>query len=319
MDTLSITCRVCRSLRYQRIIISKDFNQEKSGETFDYYQCLDCASICLHPVPKNIGDYYKQNYPAYSTQYSARTERKLQFLDQSKLSILKEHVQSGKLIEIGPASGRFLMLANQAGFNVLGIEQDAGCVKHISETLKLNAICSAKPAVELAKLSNSCDAIVAWHVMEHLEDLIEFVNAASNAVRKPHGVIVLSTPNPESWSFRLFGRFWVHLDAPRHLSLIPLSALDELMSKHNLKRVGVTFSDPVGIQLNKMAWQHSLMNLSDNRQIKRPWLAVLGRLLSLPMALLDGLPKKGAAYTVAYQHSATGTDCVEILHSNNLI
>ena len=317
MEAPSIACRVCRSLRHQRVLITKDFNQEKSDGTFEYYQCRNCASIWLHPVPENIGFYYNQDYPAYSTGSSPNTERRLQFLDQSKLSILKEHIQSGKLVEIGPASGRFLKLANQAGFDVFGIEQDAGCVKHIGETLKLNAICSAHPAVELAKLSNSCDAIVAWHVVEHLEGLIEFVNAASNALRKPHGVLVVSAPNPESWSFRLFGRFWVHLDAPRHLSLIPLQALDELMSKHGLKRVAVTFSDPVGIQLNKMAWQCSLMNLSSNRRIKRPWLAILGRLLSLPMALLDRLPEKGAAYTVVYRHDDRGTNHVEVMPSRN--
>ena len=319
MDVPSAACRVCKSRHFQRIIVSKDFNQERSDDSFNYYKCSDCTSIWLNPVPENLGNYYKQDYPAYSTKYSTKTERKLQFLDQSKLSILKKYVQSGKLIEIGPASGRFLMLANQAGFNVLGIEQDAGCVRHISETLKLNVVCSAKPAVELAKLSNSYDAIVAWHVVEHLEELIEFVNAASNAIRERNGVIVLSTPNPESWSFRLFGRFWVHLDAPRHLSLIPLSALDELMAKHALKRVGVTFNDPVGTQLNKMAWQHSLMNLSENRQIKRPWLAVIGKLLSLSMAFLDRLPKRGAAYTVAYQHSVISVDSFEIESSNTRI
>ena len=41
----------------------------------------------------------------------------------------------------------------------------------------------------------------------------------------PGGIILIATPNPSSFAFRLLGRFWPHIDAPRHINLIPESLL----------------------------------------------------------------------------------------------
>ena len=137
--------------------------------------------------------------------------------------------------------------------------------------------------------------------MQHLQDLRGFASAASKALRGPNSVVIVSAPNPESWSFKIFGRYWVHLDAPRHLTLIPLQALDKLMADQGLKRISCVFDDPVGLQLNRMGWQSSLMNLSGSRKVREILLIRLGRLLSIAMAIFDRISGSGAAYTVAYK------------------
>ena len=298
-----ITCRTCSSQSQHEYLFAKDLNQEKSDELFSYYCCNDCGSIFLHPIPSNLGFYYSQNYPAYAVTNPKNIENNLNDLEYAKLEIIKQYVPSGKLIEVGPAAGRFLSVASRAGYEVIGIEQDAGCVEYIKNTLNLHVKCSDKPTDELLQLVACCDVIVAWHVIEHLEDLRGFVSAASKALRKPNGVIVVSAPNPQAWSFKIFGRYWVHLDAPRHLTLIPLHALDELMAEQGLERVACIFDDPVGLQLNRTSWIHSMLNLSRNKKV-RIWLSRLGRILSIGMPWFDRMSGRGAAYTAIYKNKS---------------
>ena len=304
MNGSLITCRTCSSQNQHEYLFAKDLNQEKSDELFLYYRCNDCSSIFLHSVPSNLAFFYSQNYPAYAVKNSKNIENNLNFLEHAKLEIVKQYAPLGKLVEVGPAAGRFLSVASRAGYEVLGIEQDAGCVEYIRNTLNLNVNLSDKPTDELLQLVACCDVIVAWHVIEHLQDLRGFVSAAAKALRRPNGVIVLSAPNPESWSFKIFGRYWVHLDAPRHLTLIPLQALDKLMADQGLERVACIFDDPIGLQLNRVGWQISLMNLSRNKKVRQPWLAGLGRILSMAMFSIERMTGRGAAYTAIYKNKS---------------
>jgi len=302
MSNLLIRCRTCGSQNQQQYIFAKDFNQEKSDELFSYYLCNDCRSIFLHPVPNNLSFYYGQNYPAYAVKNTKKIENNLNYLEHAKLDIVKKYAPPGKLVEVGPAAGRFLSVASQAGYEVLGIEQDAECVSHIKDALNLDVRCSDNPTDQLLQLVSCCDVIVAWHVIEHLQDLRGFMAAASKALRKPNGVIIVSAPNPDAWSFKVFRRYWVHLDAPRHLTLIPLQALDKLMAEQGLERVACIFDDPVGLQLNKMGWQSSLMNLTCNDILRWPFLAGFGKIIAITMSLFDRIQGKGAAYTAIYKN-----------------
>jgi len=304
MSESLIRCQTCGSQNQEKFLLSKDFNQEKSDESFQYYRCNDCKSIFLQPVPNNLSFYYGESYPAYAVKNINRIEKKNNYHEQAKLEIVKKYASSGKLVEVGPATGRFLAAASRAGYEVLGIEQDAGCVEYIRNILKLNVKCSDKPTDELLQLVACCDVIVAWHVIEHLQDLRGFVSATAKALRKSNGIVVVSTPNPDAWSFKVFGRYWFHLDAPRHLTLIPLQALDRLMADQGLEREACIFDDPVGLHLNKYGWQNSLMNLSSNKKIRWPWLAGLGRILSIAMLLFDQMLGRGAAYTAIYKNKS---------------
>ena len=266
-----------------------------------YYLCDNCKSIFLDPVPSNLKSYYGQEYPAYARKNTKKNKNNYTNLEYAKLDIVKKYSLSGTLVEVGPAAGHFISLASLNGYKVLGLEQDAECVSHIKDIYKLDVICSDKPTEQLFKMRSYCDVIVAWHVIEHLQDLMGFIAAASMALRKPSGVIIVSAPNPNALSFKVFGRYWVHLDAPRHLTLIPIQALDKLMAEQGLERVECIYDDLVGLQLNRMGWQSSLMNLSRNNTLRWPLLAGFGKILAISMSLLDRIQGKGAAYTAVYK------------------
>lgn len=298
-----IKCRTCGSENCEYYLTAKDLNQNKSNDKFKYYRCGNCESIFISPIPKNLSIYYGSDYPAYAVNKSHDQELLINNLEEAKLNLVKQYATNGKLIEVGPASGRFLKIASENGYKVLGIEQDSECVNHIKNVLHINTILSNNPASELSKETSTCDIIVAWHVIEHLSNPQEFIVAVSKALLKPNGLVFISAPNPSALSFKVFGRHWVHLDAPRHLTLIPLKALDNIMKSCGLERVNCIFDDAVGLRLNKIGWISSSINLYKNKIAHWLFFAWAGRILHLVMRPVERAHGNGAAYTVIYKNT----------------
>lgn len=298
-----IKCRVCGSENNSIYAAAIDLNQGKSAEKFIYYRCNECNSTFISSVPENLNIYYDQDYPAYKINKPRRQELLIEKLEKSKLNLVKHYAPRGRLVEVGPASGRFLKIASETGYVVSGIEQDSKCVSHIRNVLDIEVTHTDEPASALLNVTADCDVIVAWHVIEHLADPQKFLVAVSKALRKPDGLVFISAPNPAALSFKVFGRYWVHLDAPRHLTLIPPKTLDKLMGSLGLERVECIFNDPVGLQLNKIGWISSSMNLSQNKLARWALLRWIGRILHLVMLPIERANGNGAAYTAIYKNS----------------
>jgi SAM-dependent methyltransferase len=86
--------------------------------------------------------------------------------------------------------------------------------------------------------TESYDVIVMWNVLEHLaypvRDLVNIIS-----LLKPGGWLVFSVPNIESIEARLFGRYWVGWDLPRHLYIFPQHALNKILHDLGLRIAGI--------------------------------------------------------------------------------
>jgi len=60
------------------------------------------------------------------------------------------------------------------------------------------------------------DRVRCWHTLEHVHDPLLLLTRLRAAV-KPTGTISLIVPNRQSFTSTVFGRYWYHLDLPRHL------------------------------------------------------------------------------------------------------
>ena len=68
----------------------------------------------------------------------------------------------------------------------------------------------------LSLLPGQFDAVTFWHVLEHLENPGEALVAAGRLL-KSNGWLVVAVPDYASLQAKLFGKYWFHLDLPRHL------------------------------------------------------------------------------------------------------
>lgn len=272
----------------------QDRNQHLSDAWFTYQRCTRCASRFLAPIPEDLGRYYRTDYPAYKVaDLQSRMTR-----ERCKLDLLRPHVASGRMLEIGPAIGAFAKLAQESGFAIEVIEMDRDCCAYIERALGIPARHSIDAGAALLP-GESFDVIVLWHVIEHLPNPLSTLTTLAAHVR-PGGLLALSAPNPESLQFRLLGARWVHVDAPRHLWLIPLGVISERLELLGFELLSATACDPIGLALNRMGWRSSLDSLSSWRPLRFA-LRCLGEIANLVCAPWERRLAGGSTYTAVFR------------------
>ena len=108
----------------------------------------------------------------------------------------------GRVLEIGCGNGERLVLLKSLGWDVIGIEPDARAAAiAISRNLTV-----ARCTLEQSNLADEqFDAILMCHVIEHLPDPPTTVERCFGLL-KPHGKMILLTPNTDSLGHKWFGR-----------------------------------------------------------------------------------------------------------------
>jgi 2-polyprenyl-3-methyl-5-hydroxy-6-metoxy-1,4-benzoquinol methylase len=285
-------CRLCGADARLAFRVG-DIYRRLSDETFDYYRCSRCQSIVLSPIPTDLGRYYPADY--YRLPESAEGLSPLAEEEHYKLDIVLRQRTSGRLLDIGPSAGAFAYLAKQAGFEVSAMEMDAACCRFLERVVGVRVIETDDPAQALQS-EGDYDVITLWHVIEHLPSPWEVLAEAAKKLR-PGGLLVIAAPNPEALQFRLFGRYWMHLDAPRHLQLIPVAEIVHRAGSHRLRPVEITTRDGGTLTCNAAGWKGSAaMWLTDHSVRAFRW--KLGGALALAAAPLDRIGRLGSAYTV---------------------
>jgi 2-polyprenyl-3-methyl-5-hydroxy-6-metoxy-1,4-benzoquinol methylase len=295
---MALSCPACQSPA-ECAYRTRDYNQRISRDEFVYFRCGRCGFLFLHPVPDNPGQYYSQAYyaiPRMPRELARQASRR-----RYQIDLVRRFIPGGKLLDIGPGHGAFAFLAREAGFEVSTIEMDATCCQFLRDVVGVGAVQSDNPAEILPQLEPQ-HVITLWHVIEHLRDPWTVLERAAERL-VPGGILLVATPNPEALQFRVFRARWVHLDAPRHLALLPARLLVRRLVSAGLQPVLVTADDPGGRALSRYGWRASLVNLSERRLAR-----AAGWRLGLPLGLLAGLVEqnrlRGSAYTAVFRKPA---------------
>lgn len=288
-------CPNCKS-QSEPYFNSKDYNRHVTKETFHHYRCPECELIFISPIPENLGSYYPDAYHLIPDSV-ARLEKTSE-QDRYKIEIVRKFVKAGNLLEIGPSFGGFTYLAKKAGFCVDVIEMNAHCCEFLRDVVGVHAIKSDDP-VQALRQAGPYDVIALWHVIEHLPNAWATLEAVCARV-KPGGYVVLASPNPDAFQFRIMGRYWLHVDAPRHVMLIPMKLLVTKMEQLGMKAEWITTGDEGTLRCNVGGWEVSFINLSSNRFIKKV-LHRIGRLAARLFAPIERREGQGSAYTMVFK------------------
>jgi|HubBroStandDraft_4_1064222.scaffolds.fasta_scaffold07249_5 SAM-dependent methyltransferase len=276
---------------------ASDRNREITEEHFSYARCETCATIFMVDVPADLGRYYEGDYYQFGPggEPAWKTSKLRVRAEAYRVELLRRQIATGRLIEIGSGTGGFAMTAKAAGFDVTSIEMSERCCRYLNEQAGIEAICSDRPLDALASLP-AVDVVALWHVLEHLPNPGEMLELIAEKLT-PGGVLALAVPNPRSLQFRLMGSRWAHLDAPRHLCLIPPAALVKKGDEAGMRCVAMTTNDPDGLDCNFFGWVNAFERRPASGSISR-----LGSLAALGMnrvlAPVERTGHRGAAITV---------------------
>lgn len=276
----------------QVVFRARDRNRRVSRQPFTYLRCDTCGLVRLADPPADLGQFYP------STYYDLPSRQRLdQIAARStfKINVIRQFAKSERLLEIGPAFGVFAYQAKQAGYDVSAIEMDARCCDYLRTELQIQTKQADAPERAIAEFAPQ-DVIALWHVIEHLPDPWALLRNAAAKLR-PGGIIVIAAPNPDAWQFKFMGAAWPHIDAPRHLYLLPRHTIAEFAGQFGLSMIHASTDDEDARSWNRFGWQRLLMNACPEKWTERAAF-VLGWMLSVAMSPLDRRPGAGSAYTL---------------------
>lgn len=297
-EVSAIPCGACGA-KMLPFINTRDYNRGVSAQEFHYGRCPQCGLVSLINVPSDLPGYYSPGY--YLLPASDKVIERSLAHERYKIDLVRRFMTSGRLLEIGPSWGAFCLLAKRAGFSVEAIEMDRDCCAFLREKIGVRVVNSADESAALSEVSQP-DVIAMWHVIEHLRDPWSLLAQAAERLA-PGGIMVLATPNTEATQFRIFGRRWTHIDAPRHVHLIPQGLLRSKLKQLGLEELLITTRDAGSLGWNTFGWSFSLSSFTRSPALKRI-LRLAGRLPALLFSPVERQEGKGSAYTAIFRKPA---------------
>jgi SAM-dependent methyltransferase len=141
----------------------------------------------------------------------------------------------GRLLDVGCASGEFMLQMRSLGWEVHGMDIDDASLEQ-ARAAGLSVAAGTLDAPAGAAAQGGFDAITLAHVIEHLPDPVGALRHARDLLR-PGGLLWVATPNLRSLAHRMFRRDWLSLDPPRHLVLFSSASLVRAFEEAGLERI----------------------------------------------------------------------------------
>lgn len=226
------------------------------GGEWTIERCTSCGLVQTRPRPDraSIGGFYPD---VYEVSVGSTPDRR----PGSALRILTElrdapfRLRYGRqrltppphrcadLLEIGCAGGVNLVRYASAGWTVHAVEPSRalGDMAAARAGIPRDRVTTAS-AEDAEFPAGGFDMIVMFHVIEHLHDPLGVLRKTHRWLR-PGGRLEISCPNFGSLERRLFGRFWMGLDLPRHLYHLTPATLTEILSRAGFETSSIVPED----------------------------------------------------------------------------
>lgn len=207
---------------------------------YKLYHCQSCDVMFWHPMRSPGREWYDAPFLIFGREFTwlkpiAITWAQRRFLDDAP-------ARKGKLLDVGCGTGDFLLMAQDAGYSVTGIDISFKTIEIARSQRGLNEV-YPYTIEELAsqKPDEKYDVITFFELLEPLDNVPSFINSLKKLL-KPNGFVALSVPNRDRWRFpiRLFLSFLEEWDyPPNHLSYWNIQALKNLFTSHGFSVLSV--------------------------------------------------------------------------------
>lgn len=220
-------CKICQSDKI--ILDQKNLFDNRYGYHgyFDIYLCQNCGFRQTYPELKDeqLSNLYTNYYPRKNQNIQELKNNfvfknnkfdKLQrwFNGNNNKCFYHLPAKKMKVLDIGCGTGFSLFFIQKIGGEAYGIEEDENAAR-IAKELNLN--------IEIGNIYNSkheektFDYIIGSQILEHIPDPALFLKSIKRKL-KDDGKIILSFPNANSLTRKIFNHRWIHWHIPYHLS-----------------------------------------------------------------------------------------------------
>lgn len=229
-------CPVCHQQQISLWSKAKDYEYFSVEEEFSYYQCHDCRTIFIHPVPiDQLKKIYPANYYSFVNKGKNIVVRLKEWLDKRFFKkILKQLPGSSlRVLDVGGGTGWMLDVLKATDARIEFTQS-----VDIDEKARVEAEAKGhayfEGTIEAFETTEKFDLILMLNLVEHVASPLSVLQKAEMLL-KPGGIIVIKTPNTESWDARLYKKsYWGGLHCPRHWVIFSEKSFRHLVSSTGL-------------------------------------------------------------------------------------
>ena len=228
-----------------------------------FRQCTNCQGLWLDPRPvESALPLLYENYYTHSSSrpsHNASIWRKLitrlpwHANDKQGNVGYIQGVPPGRVLDLGCGDGKRLTQMALDGWLPVGIDLDQRAVQAARREFDGEIFSGTVHDIEGVA---PFDAIVMFHVLEHVDDPLATLASALKLLR-PGGVLSIATPNATSWFHSVFGERWRGLEPPRHLQVFSRRGLIAVLREAGFEQVNA-FTTPRNAGLVALASHMSL-------------------------------------------------------------
>jgi len=224
-------CPAClgKKVSFQQTV--KDYSTSK--EDFDIWSCNDCGHLFTNPrvLEASVGPYYDNpDYISHTddaTSLFAKVYQTLRGINLNwKHSYVVKYAHGKSLLDYGCGTGQFLEKTAQKGFNVQGVE--------INEGARAKAANFGRVYASIEEVKGPVDVITMWHVLEHVYDLDQLLEAFKLKMSEK-ATLIVAVPNPESYDAEYYGAAWAAWDTPIHVHHFTKNSMKTAVERKGFK------------------------------------------------------------------------------------
>jgi len=207
-------------------------------------QCAQCGLIYVNPRldASSLKKIYTKeyfvadlsrtgvDYKAYA-DYIADEGTILRSMDLRMRRVEQYSAGRGRVLDVGCATGFSLIAAHRRHWEAEGIEISDFCADYAaSRGLKVHH----GTLIDYPRPHHAFEAITMWDYLEHAADPVRELRICRELL-KPGGVVLVSFPNVDSWSFRLLRNKWIGFKNIEHFYFYSRKTLAKAAARAGLK------------------------------------------------------------------------------------
>jgi SAM-dependent methyltransferase len=276
------TCMLCQQPKFTEQIKQRDVNLSLTDQLFTVVSCDGCGLLYLNPRPtdQEIHAYYpSQYYSLGGTVHRKAIDRVMKrFSKRLKKGIREEfygypasshapfrsllrrillypeylHLKfagresipfrgAGRILDVGCGSGKMLVDLREQGWGVYGVDFSPVAVDYAKGQHGLDV--RLGDLFQAGYQDGFFDVVMFNHSLEHIYNPLETLQEA-NRIMKPGGLLLISIPNAGGLEAKMFGKWWVQWDTPRHLYHFTKATMRRLVTNAGFRLGGI--KDGVG-------------------------------------------------------------------------
>lgn len=298
-------CNLCASDQATLLYRLPDYLLQRDDIITTLVRCSQCGLVYQNPRPTEleIGAHYPPDYEPFE---SSPQKGKMAWIEnrlrnygiQKRCRIVTRVISRGKVLDVGCATGLFLVGMRERHWDVYGVDTSEYAAQIAREEHNLRVITGN--LFEAQYPSAFFDAVTLWDVLEHLHDPARILYEIRR-ILKPNGVLILRVPNIDSSDARFFGKYWAGLDAPRHLYVFGDETIRKFLSRYGFSITSVekNLGNYPGFVLSlRFAMHGGGIKISNQKRAVRILLHPITRVITAPVFFLRGFFTSGPSLVI---------------------